>query len=857
MLRLFRRVSLRTFRASWGRTLLVVAGIATGVALITAIDVINTSVLRNFRRSLELIAGPAALSVTLGVGEVGFDEDVTVTVARDPDVVRAIPLVHGTVALAEAPTETLQLFGADFADEKDLAGYQVALQSDRREVLTWFHDPRSLLLTSAFAAQHGIEVGDEFRLATADGIRPLVVRGLLNPEGFARAFGGQLAVMDLPAAQALLAKPGRIDQIDIVVREGAEVADVQMRLEGTLPATLTVARPVQRGELYERVLASFQALLTGFSLICLIAGIYLIYNTTSTAAVHRAFATALLRITGADAQQLFRLLMAEALVLGTVGTLIGIPVGIGLGWLLMSMVSESMGVIFELRFPVDTLEIDGGRQLFVAFVGVGAALFASYFAARRATRLAPLDVLRSDLRSLAVRPQLGRLMMIWVGLVLVSMATLVLQVRFHSIAWGNFGSTLWYASSIVIAIPLVSASSSLLSRLLRSAGAAGRMAAESLFRSPTRTGVTVAAIALTLTLALTLSSLVLSLRKAAGSYYDEGGFLAGDLVVSAVATHGGWLEAPLPITIADELAGVPGVRTVETARALAGQIYRGDRIMVLGVSDGFFTAPRYGSWFVEGDPGTAMPLLRTGTGATIATAMADRFGLRVGDTLELDTATGVLALPIVGVVRDYMSDRGTVTLSRRLLAERWQDDAASRFNVAVDPGMLEAVRRTIVERLGPRYRLKILRSREMVDYHVAAIDRAFAFTDAIQLLIAIVTVAGIFDLLLAAIRERRRELALWRLIGADEAVVRRSIVIESATIGGLGALLGSAVGLVTGWLWIRFNFRYLLGYALDYRFAYAPALRYAALVLLMTLVAGFVAARHATRTPILSGIRTD
>lgn len=204
-----------------------------------------------------------------------------------------------------------------------------------------------------------------------------------------------------------------------------------------------------------------------------------------------------------------------------------------------------------------------------------------------------------------------------------------------------------------------------------------------------------------------------------------------------------------------------------------------------------------------------------------------------------------------------MSDRGTVTISGRLLAERWRDDTASRFNVAVEPGALEPVRQAIVERLGSRYVLKILRSREMVDYHVVAIDRAFAFTDAIQLLIAIVTVAGIFDLLLAAIWERRRELALWRLIGADEAVVRRSIVIESATIGGLGALLGSAVGLVTGWIWIRFNFRYLLGYALDYRFAAAPAARYAALVLLMTFVAGFVAARHATRTPILSAIRTE
>jgi putative ABC transport system permease protein len=370
--------------------------------------------------------------------------------------------------------------------------------------------------------------------------------------------------------------------------------------------------------------------------------------------------------------------------------------------------------------------------------------------------------------------------------------------------------------------------------------------------------VTVAAIALVMTLAITLASLVLSLRKAAGSYYDAGGFLSGDIVVSAVATEGGWLETPLPLAIADELAAIPGVRIVETVRALTGQLYREQRITVLAVSDGFFDATRYGPWFVEGDPVPAMPVLRAGEGVTIATGLADRFGLRVGDTITLDTPSGPLALPILGVVRDYMSDRGTVTLARRMFRERWEDGSANRFNVnVVQPDAIEAVRQAIVKRLGARYRLKVFLSREMVDYHVAAIDRAFAFTDAIQLLIAIVTVAGIFDLLLAAIWERRRELSLWRVIGADEQTVRRSVMIESAAIGGLGALLGTVIGLVTGWIWIRFNFRYLLGFTLDYHFAYSPAARFAAIVMVLTFAAGWVAARHATRQQILSGIRTD
>jgi putative ABC transport system permease protein len=287
-------------------------------------------------------------------------------------------------------------------------------------------------------------------------------------------------------------------------------------------------------------------------------------------------------------------------------------------------------------------------------------------------------------------------------------------------------------------------------------------------------------------------------------------------------------------------------------------MYRDQRISLLAVTDGFVEPSRYGSWFLDGDPVTAAREIRAAKGATIANALADRFGLGVGDSITLDTPRGNLTLPIVGVVRDYMSDRGTVTFHRRLLVEHWDESTVSRVNAMVAPGTpLETVRRQIAEKLGDRYRLKVMFTREMVEYHVAAIDRAFAFTDAIQLLVAIVTVAGIFDLLLAAIWERRRELALWQVIGADQRSVRWSVVIESATIGVLGAALGAVVGLITGWIWIKINFRYLLGFALEYHFALGPAVRYAVLVMAMTVLAGYGAARQATKQSVLSGIQTQ
>jgi putative ABC transport system permease protein len=858
LLRLLRHVSVRQLTASWGRTVLIVGGVATGVSLIVAIRLINSSVLTSFRRSIELAAGPAALEVTLGVGEIGFDESAAEIVRSDPDVQFAVPLVRGTVSLSTEPGETLQLFGADLTAEADLNRYPITTQ-DRAAVLRGLEDPSSILLSATFAEAHSLRVGQKVSLATTSGITLLTIRGLLEATGVAAVLGGRLAVMDLPAAQFLLGKAGKVDQVDIVLRDGAHTETVQRRVAAMLPDTLTVQRPEQRGAHYDQILSAFQGMLTGLSSLCLVAGLFIIYNTTSTGALRRAAVMGELRLLGAEESRLFRLLLAEAAVLGVLGSMVGMGSGIVLARLLTGMVADSMGVIFQLRFPIEQLAIDPTEQLTIGALGLAAAIFGSYFAARRASRVEPLDTVRGELLSAVGTVSIRRLTTWWILLVFIATVFIALQVQRKSFVWGNLGSTLWNASVLVIAVPVVSWAALPLHHVLsRLFGIEGRFAVESLLRSRTRTGICVAAVALVLAVGITVSTLAMSFRKSVTSYFEEG-FFQGDLIVSAVATEGGWLETPLPESLADEVRAMPGVRQVDTMRALFGQMYRGERIAVVALSDGFLTSDRFGArWYVDGDAAHAAAALRAGQGVSVSANLVDRFGLRVGDLLELDTPSGRLQLPIAGVIRDFVSDRGTVAVGRRLFVERWREPTVNRVHVHLSPNIsAEMVRQRIVAQLGAQYRLKILSLEELIRYQVGAVDRAFAFTHAIQLLIVIVTIAGIADLLIANIVERSRELSLWQVIGADKRSVGRSIVIESATIGGLGALLGIGVGLVTAWIWLRFNFRYLVGFALDYHFATAATLWYVLLVMVVTVGVGYWAGRFATGRTILDGLRAE
>jgi ABC-type lipoprotein release transport system permease subunit len=208
MLRLLRQISLPQLRASWGRSALVVGGIALGIALISGINIINTSVLGNFRRTIEVMAGPAQLEVTLGVGEVGFPEETVETVRADPDVAVAVPLVRGTVALADDPLHVLHLFGADLAREEELQRYRVKMVSERRLATEALVDVRSVFLTTELARAKEIVVGETIKLSTPRGVEAFTLRGLLEPEGLATLFAGQIAVMDVGAAQWFLPRMG-------------------------------------------------------------------------------------------------------------------------------------------------------------------------------------------------------------------------------------------------------------------------------------------------------------------------------------------------------------------------------------------------------------------------------------------------------------------------------------------------------------------------------------------------------------------------------------------------------------------------------------------------------------------------
>ena len=834
----------------------MLGGIASGVALIAALGIINESVVANFRTMLERAAGKAALQVTLGTGEVGFDESLVQIVGADPGVAQAFGFIRGTLVAADESGEVLQLFGIDLGTEA-VDSYDVRVVEREGDEIEMLNDPRSVLLTEEYAGRHHIAVGGRVKFATTSGIRELHVRGLLRPEGIATVFGGNLAVMDLPAAQRLVGKDRRVDQIDILVRPDSDVAALAERLANKLPSSLSVNRPALRGARFERVIGAFQAMLDGLSLLCLLAGVFIVYNTTATAITQRARDLAIVIALGAERRTIFGLVLIEAMILGVVASVMGIAFGYGLAHGLLSLVANSMGVVYQTRFSVESLSLTWRQAVWYTTLGSAGAVAAALVPARKASRLDPLDLMRPDFREkLAITSPNPLLLGIAFVFLALTAAAIYVERTTRSIAWGNTAALLLWVSAISLAIPLMSGISTLLRHVFpRLFGFDGRVAVEGLRRSPGRTGVTTAVIALSLTLCVTVSSVARSFRESERNWF----ILMGDLVVSAVATEGGWLETPLSPKVGDVLRSLPGVVRVETYRVLPGQTFRDSRIAVVAVSPGFVDTEQFRRQIVAGDAEEAVRAVRSGSDVIVSDNLAERFGVGVGDAVRLPTPAGVESFRVAAVVAaDYSGDQGSIILDRARFAALWEDTLVSHFNVFLEPGAnLDKVRNTAVRTLGHDYLVKVLTVPETLSYHQGMVDRAFVFTYAIQLLVVAVTLAGIFDLLATQIIERRREVGVFRALGADESHIARAIRLEAVTIGAVGALLGAVLAVGTSLLWVRINFRILIGYILEQHFAALTACWCVLLAAGVAMIAGQLAGRGALREPVLDALRSE
>ena len=828
------------FRKHWVITLLTLAGVALGVGVYIAIELSSASLRLSLRRTVDKIAGRAQLEVASG--EAGVPEEVLDRVRAVPGVVAAQPVVEAVVRPEGPAEQSLMVLGVDFLGDRSIRDWDFGGEEVLDDPLVFLAQPDSICLTEEFAARHALKLDDTLRLETGHGWKTFTVRGLIRPEGPATAFGGNLALMDLYAAQYVFGRGRLFDRVDVVLDPEVPVAEGASRLATALGAGYTAEPPSRRGAEMEVLIQNFGRTLTLGSWQAMFIAVFLIFNVFAVAATRRRREIGILRSLGVSRGTILRLFLVEGAVVGSAGAALGIGAGLLLARATTRFIAGLTEVAYGLTHSETSVIVDTRVIAVGAGLGIASAIAAAFFPALAAARLQPVEALaKGGFQRVAARSAKGR----WIaGLVVGLLAALaVVTVSRRSFEGAVLGMLLVNVAALLLAPPLIGPLVRLLRPVLeRAFGAEGRIAADSLLQAPRRTSATVLALMVSLGFVLTLAGLTHAFRVSYTTWMN--GVINADFYVTASDRF--FAKAyRLPPEFAEILAGIPGVRWVEEFRGI--HVGYGGKRPLLATLPLAKTYRRLSMPIVRGDRRELTERVPRGEGIAVSDNFARLYGKDVGDTVTLETPTGPLALPVVAVVLDYSSDQGTIWMDRSVYVARWKDAGVDTIDILTEPGADRgAIAAEIRSRLAEKTnRLFVMTAAEMRGNIRNLLDQFFALSY-IQLVIALfVAVLGITNTLVISVAERRRELGILKALGTIRRQVFALIVLEAVGI----TLVGSVVGYALGSYLIAYATDSIsetnTGWTLPYSFPWGIALGLAPMLLVVTVLAALYPAKVA------------
>jgi putative ABC transport system permease protein len=842
------RLALRQLSAHPWQLGLAILGIALGVAVAVSIDLANASALRAFRLSTEAVGGRATHQV-LG-GPSGLPEELYRRLRLELGVRRAAPIVEGDVAVADHAGRTLHVLGIDPFVDGDFRPYLDGgggRATRGRDALARAEDlvgrAGTALIAAATARELGLAIGGELAIDVAGARRTLAIVGLLQPAdaGSARALE-DLLVVDIATAQELFGAAGRLTRIDLIVEDEPRLA----RIAAALPSGADLVGAGARAGVTARMILAFQWNLTALSLLALVVGMFLIYQTMTFSVVQRRPLIGSLRALGVTRGEVFALVMSEALVIGVVGTVAGLVLGLGMAQGLLRLVTRTINDLYFV-LSVRDVALDAATVAKSALLGLGATALAALAPALEATAAPPRLVMSRAALETGARRTTWRAG--WLGLAVVAAGGAVLAAP-GGIVVGFAGL---FVVMVGCALLTPAAAVVLLRPLHGAAGAAfgllGRLATRGIVAALSRTSVAMAALTIAVAAAIGVGVMIASFRVAVTGWLE--GTLRADVYVSAPSLVGNRPDATLDPSLVARLAATPGVARASTSRSVVVQSPHGPaQVVALDVDPA--RPPRWR--FREGGAAGVW----NADAVIVSEPYANRHSTRAGGSVRLSTDRGARDFRVAGVFYDYGSSAGVVVMSRRTYDGAWDDRRVSGLALEAAPGVdVDALVAAVRERAGDGRRLNVRSNRALREASLAIFDRTFAITGVLRTLSVAVAFVGMLAALMALQLERTREIGVLRALGLTPGQVWGLVTAQTGVIGLLSGVLAVPSGLLLAAVLVYVINRRSFGWTMGLDPSPAILLQGVALAVAAALLAGLYPAWRMARAEPAEALRDE
>jgi putative ABC transport system permease protein len=762
----------------------MVLGVALGVAVIVAIDLANQSASTAFSISREALTGRTTHQIVAGPS--GVTEELYRELRVNKGVRTSAPVIESIGISPDLDGSPLRILGVDPIAEAPFRDYLPIQNTSEPGFEAFFLDPYAVIISQSLADRTDLNPGESIHLQINERLEALNIIGVVDP-GNERTRQGleDVLLMDVGSAQQLLRMEGQLTRIDLIVTDPQAE---ELRL--WLPENVQIVPASEQEQTLSQLTDAFELNLQALSLLALVVGMFLIYNTTMFSVIQRREVFGIMRTLGATAEQILRLILVEATMVALLGSFVGLGLGIVLGRGAVSLVSQTIN---DFYFVVNVREVE--LSALTIFKGLGGGIFAAVLAslgpAFEAARVSPVVALqRSSLEAQAIKwsgkASLAGLMLIVVGVFVLLLVRQSLVASFSGLFLLLIGLAALVPSIMVFTMRILRP---LLSTLV---GPLGRMASGTVIKSLSRTGIAVAALMVSLSVAIGVGIMIASFRTTVINWL--GLTLRADIYISAPVVSGTRPMASLSDELVEPIAAVQGVDEVETVRTTAVQSESSEVLLLAVDAQRQRDAALYR--FAEGSPEEVWQRVLEGA-VIVSEPFAYRFDIPPqGGELTLITDKGERTFDVVGVYYDYSAERGTVLMNQEIYRSFWDDDAISSLAVFTsgDRG-LNLVAEDIRGQLSGTG-LQVQLNRELREEALVIFDRTFLITSALRILAIVVAFIGVMSALMALQMERAREFATMQALGLTGLDLWKLIFMETGLMGATAGLLSFPTGAI-------------------------------------------------------------
>jgi putative ABC transport system permease protein len=853
------RVALKGLFGRKLRTFLTALAIILGVAMISGTFVLTDTIKAaytgivddSFKNADAVISGKVAFENTnSNTAETpAFPATVLAKVKQLPDVAAASGVIDDEAKLIGRDGKVISTRGgSSIATSVDPPNDQrfnpLKLSSGR-----WPVGSGQIAIDKHTSDTKHYAVGDSIGLAADEGVRQFEITGIATFADSSSIGASTIAIFDVPTAQELFNKEGELDGIQVAAKRGVTPERLVSEIRPLLPPTAKVktaqAETKDAVDDVNTAIGIFQKVLLAFGGIALFVGAFVIANTLSITIAQRVREFATLRTIGGSRRQVLRAVMLEAFVVGTLASLVGLFLGLG--------IAKGLNALFAaigVEFPEGGTVFSARTIIVSLLVGIVVTLLASLRPAIKATRVPPIAAVREG----ATLPisRMSRFGPI------VSLVTLALGILL--LVYGIFGSGLTIATRLLalafgtlilfigVAVNARRAVRPLASVLgwpgSELGGTAGSLARENAMRNPSRTASTASALMIGLALITFVAILGAGLRSSFNDAVNK--LFIADYALTA---ENGF--DPFTKQADDAVAVTPGVTAVSPLRGGDARVF-GDNIQVSAVEPNLAKTVRI-DWF-RGN--ATVPAHLGENGAFVSKDYAKDHHLKVGSPIAVTTPTAkVLHLRLKGIFDPPKggSPFGSVTMSAATFDANYAKPRNLMTLVNMKGGVNDANTARLELSLASFPDAKIQTAEQFKDAQAKDINLTLNVLYGLLGLSVIISLFGVVNTLVLSVFERTRELGMLRAVGMTRRQVRRMIRHESI----ITALIGGTLGILVGVFLAVLTTQALSDEGIVLAIPWKTILVFVLATILAGMLAAIMPARRASRLNILKALQYE